>query len=174
MKPQKQRKHLLSPNGIEEVCRRIYATYRPPLTAGQQRRLRVLHIADLKRQIAAIKGLPYRTPTEEEELDQTVRWLLRRLHRELETERNDSGEPPRSQILYGRWSLVAWAHNERGVSWREAYELASKVLGNSSFGGTPRTMKEAYQAVQRIRRAVQRAKREAQPNWAKKHPLKMS
>ena len=104
MKPQKQRKHLLSPNGIEEVCRRIYATYRPPLTAGQQRRLRVLHIADLKRQIAAIKGLPYRTPTEEEELDQTVRWLLRRLHRELETERNDSGATPEPDTL---WPLVS-------------------------------------------------------------------
>jgi hypothetical protein len=32
------------------------------------------------------------------------------------------------------------------------------------------TMKEAYQAVQRIRRAVQHAKREAQLDWAKKPP----
>jgi hypothetical protein len=64
---------------------------------------------------------------------------------------------PRDVKNYLRWQAVVEARRE-GLqqrpkeTWQNAYTKASQRLAGGPAAGTPRTMKEAYQSVERIRR----------------------
>jgi hypothetical protein len=160
---------------IEEECRLVYRNYTPPPTEEQQRLFRARRIAALKKQIAAIERQPYQPHSEEQEereLDQTVWIILKSLHGELDKEDDPHAKLLQSKKVYTRWSLVSWAHDEKKLSWREAYARASRVLCDLDYcGGSPRTMKAAYQLVQRIRRVPR-----ARQSWSgtRNTPLRMS
>jgi hypothetical protein len=134
---------------IARIKRQVYQAHNTlPLTKEQWN---TAHIVTLEKSVDFIETRAYETPNEEAELDKMVVLLLKYMHREFEGQENEpvAEEPrtPQGKKHYDRWSLVAWAHNEKGLPWRKAYDLASRVLGKSDMGGKPRTMKESYQLV---------------------------
>jgi hypothetical protein len=70
-------------------------------------------------------------------------------------------EPPEDTKTYHRWSAVAEARR-KGLSWKDAYNEASKTSQGTRYRGQPATMKRDYQIVQRLIREAEK--------WVKKIP----
>jgi hypothetical protein len=187
----KERK--LSGRAIEELCRQLYATpvvYRPRTDAErkqlddlmattpvrfalrdeEERKQYAEHMAAAA--AACVKERLLHPPSEEQQLNQEV-WLVLKsllgepLYGEGSRSTVYSGEEPpmfQSEKIHRRWWLVDGLH-KKGLTWEKAYEGASKICEDTSWAGTPLTMKQAYVLVQRIRRTIKR-EREAEATRA--------
>jgi len=169
MKPRPRRKSYLDGLTIEEFCRQLYCSRRPePSLTEEERKRRAARVGaniiargGTTEEAARTEEWLSRMPDPEEEFNKMVKLLLQfELGENESTTEEDREKFYRSQShkLHQRWSFVVAGRKKWGLSWKQAYEFASDLsnLGKDSpWAGSPRTMKAAYQHVERTRRAQQ-------------------
>jgi hypothetical protein len=142
----KERK--LSSRAIDALCGKLYAGYRP-LSDAEQRQY-----ASVTKQLLLNK---------EQQLNQSV-WLVLKFLLDESFDGPAKDETPQSEKLHRRWWVVAGLKKKRRLSWVAAYRAASFIYRDTPWAGSARTMKEAYQLVERVRRAILHAEDEAKAN----------
>jgi hypothetical protein len=96
-------------------------------------------------------------PSKEQQLDQAVWLILKLVLGEPLDGPATKEETLQSERLYRRWWAVAGLHKKSRLSWEAAYRAASSIYRDTPWAGSARTMKDAYQLVERVRRTIAHA-----------------